>query len=133
LPTVDEVTVGKGDGVDGVNHGLPLPTAILCQLPGSRQSHGFANCLAVGKARQSANPVLPTAGNSSGQRDLFAECREKQLAKKIAVGKEPVSCSEWGKTYAPLDLIASYYWHLEFKLRAQDCVKHAVSFSDVPH
>jgi hypothetical protein len=45
--------------------------------------------LAVGKARQSANPT------SSWQRDLFAECRKKQLAKKITVGKEPVSCSAW--------------------------------------
>jgi hypothetical protein len=76
------VAVGKSDGVDGVNHGLPLPTAILCQLPGGRQSHGFANCLAVGKAMQSANPALPTAENSSWQRDLFAECREKTVGKE---------------------------------------------------
>jgi hypothetical protein len=82
LPTADGVAVGKGDGVDGVNHGLPLPTVILCQLPGSRQSHSFANCLAVGKARQSANPALPTAGNSSWQRDLFAECRKKTVGKE---------------------------------------------------
>jgi hypothetical protein len=68
-----------------------------------------------------------------GKGTSLPSVEKKQLAKKIAVGKEPVSCSEWGKTYAPLDLIASYYWHLEFKLRAQDCVKHAVSFSDVPH
>jgi hypothetical protein len=61
--------------------------ACLCRL------QFFANCLAVGKARQSANHALPTAGNSSWQRDLFAECQKKQLAKKIAVGKEPVSCS----------------------------------------
>jgi hypothetical protein len=57
--------------------------ACLCRL------QFFANCLAVGKAMalptawQSAkpdnrqNPALPTAGNSSWQRDLFAECREK--------------------------------------------------------
>jgi hypothetical protein len=50
------VAVGKDDGVDGVNHGLPLPTAILCQLPGSRQSQ------AVGKS-------------------CFADCRKFQLAK----------------------------------------------------
>ena len=56
LPTADGVAVGKGDGVDGVNHGLPLPTAILCQLPGSRQSQ------AVGKS-------------------CFADCRKFQLAK----------------------------------------------------
>ena len=56
LPTADGVAVGKGDGVDGVNHGLPLPTAILCQLPGSRQIQ------AVGKS-------------------CFADCRKFQLAK----------------------------------------------------
>jgi hypothetical protein len=56
LPTADGVAVGKGDGVDGVNHGLPLPTAILCQLSGSRQSQ------AVGKS-------------------CFADCRKFQLAK----------------------------------------------------
>jgi hypothetical protein len=70
LPTADGVAVDKGDGVDGVNHGL------LCRL------QFFANCLAVGKARQSANPVLPTAGNSSWQGDLFAECREKTVGKE---------------------------------------------------
>jgi hypothetical protein len=68
------VAVSKGDGVDGVNHGLPLPTAILCQLPGSRQSQ------AVGKS-------------------CFADCMKFQLAKgplcrvsKKTVGKE--NCSQ---------------------------------------
>jgi hypothetical protein len=50
--------------------------ACLCRL------QFFANCLAVGKARQSANPALPTAGNSSCQRDLFAECQEKTVDKE---------------------------------------------------
>ena len=50
--------------------------ACLCRL------QFFANCLAVGKARQSANPALPTAGNSSWQRDLFAECRKKTVGKE---------------------------------------------------
>jgi hypothetical protein len=31
-----------------------LPTAWLCRLPGSWQSHGFADCQAVGKELQSA-------------------------------------------------------------------------------
>ena len=72
--------------------------ACLCRL------QFFANCLAVGKSRQSANPALPTAGNSSWQRDLFAECEKKQLANKIAVGKEPVSCSVCRKHYEHLYL-----------------------------
>jgi hypothetical protein len=55
--------------------------ACLCRL------QFFANCLAVGKARQSVNPVLPTAGNSSWQRDLFAECREKSWQRKLQSAK----------------------------------------------
>jgi hypothetical protein len=74
--------------------------ACLCRL------QFFANCLAVGKAM-----VLPTAWQSLklGSRQILL-CRlqeipvgkgtslpsveKKQLAKKITVGKEPVSCSE---------------------------------------
>ena len=73
--------------------------ACLCRL------QFFANCLAVGKSM-----ALPTAWQSakSGSRQILL-CRlqeipvgkgtslpsveKKQLAKKIAVGKEPVSCS----------------------------------------
>jgi len=73
------VAVGKGDGVDGVNHGLPLPTAILCQLPGSRQSQACR-----------LQEILVGKGTS------LPSVEKKQLAKKIAVGKEPVSCSGRG-------------------------------------
>ena len=66
LPTADGVAVGKGDGVDGVNHGLPLSTAILCQLPGSRQ---ILLCrlqeIPVGKGTS-----LPSVEKNSWQRKL---------------------------------------------------------------
>jgi hypothetical protein len=88
------VAVVKGDGVDGST------MACLCRL------QFFANCLAVGKAM-----ALPTTWQSAkpGSRQILL-CRlqeipvgkgtslpsveKKQLAKKIAVGKEPVSCSD---------------------------------------
>jgi hypothetical protein len=73
--------------------------ACLCRL------QFFANCLAVGKAM-----ALPTAWQSAkpdswqillcrlqeipvGKGTSLPSVEKKQLAKKIAVGKEPVSCS----------------------------------------
>jgi hypothetical protein len=64
--------------VDGVNHGLPLPTVILCQLSGSRQ---------ILLCRLQEIPV--------GKGTSLPSVEKKQLAKKIAVGKEPVSCSDF--------------------------------------
>jgi hypothetical protein len=66
------VAVGKGDGVDGVNHGLPLPTAILCQLPGSRQSQAIGKfCFADCKKFQLAKgPLCRVSKKNSWQRKL---------------------------------------------------------------
>jgi hypothetical protein len=96
------VAVGKGDGVDGVNHGLPLPTTILCQLPGSRQSQAVGkSCFADCRKFQLAKGPLCRVS------------RKKQLAKKIAVGKEPVSCSDG----IPLFIIGMADWLKEQRLQ----------------
>jgi hypothetical protein len=74
--------------------------ACLCRL------QFFANCLAVGKsmalptARQSAKPgsrqilLCRLQEIPVGKGTSLPSVEKKQLAKKIAVGKEPVSCSE---------------------------------------
>jgi len=87
LPTADGVAVGKGDGVDGVNHGLPLPTAILCQLPGSRQSQAvgkscFADCR---KFQLAKGPLCRVSKKNSWQRKLQSAKSQFPVVEVVAV------------------------------------------------